>query len=169
MVATSFDPALLAYLTPEERAELDKLLTSDPVLWRPLPGPQRIAYESVADIIGYGGAAGGGKTDLACGKAITQHQKVLVLRREATQLTGIIDRFTELLGSRNGYNGQDRIWRLPGKQIEFGSTPNLDDWNKYQGRPHDLLVFDEAANFLESQVRALLGWLRSVDSRSAMT
>ncbi|CAB5162199.1 hypothetical protein UFOVP151_10 [uncultured Caudovirales phage] len=165
MVATSFDPALLAYLTPEERAELDKLLTSDPVLWRPLPGPQRIAYESVADIIGYGGAAGGGKTDLACGKAITQHQKVLVLRREATQLTGIIDRFTELLGSRNGYNGQDRIWRLPGKQIEFGSTPNLDDWNKYQGRPHDLLVFDEAANFLESQVRALLGWLRSVDSR----
>jgi hypothetical protein len=124
-----------------------------------------VAYLSTADIIGYGGAAGGGKTDLACGKALTQHQKVLVLRREATQLTGIIDRFTELLGTRDGYNGAERIWRLPGKQIEFGSTPNLDDWNKYQGRPHDLLVFDEAANFLESQVRALLGWLRSVDAR----
>jgi hypothetical protein len=27
--------------------------------------------------------------------------------------------------------------------------------------PHDLLVFDEAANFLEAQVRFLLGWLRS--------
>lgn len=163
MLATSFDPSLIAYLTPEELAELDALIVSDPTIWRPLPGPQRLAYESRADIIGYGGAAGGGKTDLACGKALTQHQKVLVLRREATQLTGIIDRFTELIGGRDGYNGAERIWRLPRKQIEFGSTPNLDDWNKYQGRPHDLLVFDEAANFLESQVRALLGWLRSVD------
>lgn len=133
--------------------------------WRPLPGPQSLAYASTADVIGYGGAAGGGKTDLACGKTLTQHQKVLVLRREATQLTGIIDRFTELIGNRDGYNGQERIWRLPERklQIEFGSTPSLDDWNKYQGRPHDLLIFDEAANFLEGQVRALLGWLRSVD------
>jgi len=135
--------------------------------WRPLPGPQTLAFNSKADVIGYGGAAGGGKTDLACGKTLTQHQKVLVLRREATQLTGIIDRFTELIGSRDGYNGAERIWRLPDRklQIEFGSTPALDDWNKYQGRPHDLLIFDEAANFLEGQVRALLGWLRSVDPK----
>jgi hypothetical protein len=131
--------------------------------WSPLPGPQQMAYESQADIIGYGGAAGGGKTDLACGKAITSHKRILILRREATQLTGIIDRFTELVGSRDGYNGAERIWRMRGRQIEFGSTPNLDDWNKYQGRPHDFIVFDEAANFLEAQVRALLGWLRSVD------
>ena len=133
--------------------------------WRPLPGPQSLAFHSTADVIGYGGAAGGGKTDLACGKTLTQHQKALILRREATQLTGIIDRFTELIGSRDGYNGAERIWRLPERklQIEFGSTPALDDWNKYQGRPHDLLIFDEAANFLEGQVRALLGWLRSVD------
>lgn len=85
--------------------------------WSPLPGPQSMAFGSTADIIGYGGAAGGGKTDLACGKALTQHQKVLVLRREATQLTGIIDRFTELLGTKDGYNGAERIWRLPKKQI----------------------------------------------------
>jgi hypothetical protein len=164
MQATSFDPVILKYLTPAELAELDQLIASDKTLWRPLRGPQTVAYESTADIIGYGGAAGGGKTDLACGKALTRHQKTLVLRREATQLTGIVDRFTELLGSRDGFNGAERIWRLPGKQIEFGSTPNVDDWNKYQGRPHDLLIFDEAANFLESQVRALLGWLRSVDA-----
>lgn len=161
MSPTSFDPSLLAYLTPEELAELDRLIVSDPAVWRPLPGPQSMAYYSEADIIGYGGAAGGGKTDLACGKALTQHQKALVLRREATQLTGIIDRFTELIGSRDGYNGAERIWRLPGRQIEFGSAPNLGDEVRYQGRPHDLLVFDEAANFLESQVRFLLGWLRT--------
>ena len=155
---------LLPYLTPAERKEVDCLLEKIPVpLWVPLKGPQTMAYMSKAAIIGYGGAAGGGKTDLAVGKAITQHKKVLVLRREATQLTGIIDRFFEVLGSRNGYNGQDRILRLDDKQIEFGSTKDPDDWNKYQGRPHDLLIFDEAANFLASQVRALLGWLRSVD------
>ncbi len=160
---TTFDPALLEYLTPDERQALDELLVSDPVVWRPLAGPQTMAYESEADIIGYGGAAGGGKSDLACGKALTQHQRVMILRREATQLTGIIDRMTELLGSRDGYNGSERIWRLPhrGVQIEFGSVPNAGDETKYQGRPHDLLVFDEAANFLESQVRFLLGWLRT--------
>lgn len=154
--------ALLPYLTEAERQEVDKLLAQAPI-WTPLPGPQTDAYLSEADIVGYGGAAGGGKTDLACGKSLTRHQKILILRREATQLTGIIDRFTEIIGGRDGFNGAERIWRLEGRQIEFGSTPNLDDWNKYQGRPHDLLVFDEAANFLESQVRALLGWLRSTD------
>lgn len=164
MAPISFDPAILALMTPRERAEFDTLLAGyTPPIWRPLPGPQTLAFESRADIIGYGGAAGGGKTDLACGKALTQHQRVMILRREATQLTGIIDRFTDLLRGRDGYNGQERIWRLPdrGIQIEFGSTPNPGDETKYQGRPHDLLVFDEAANFLESQVRFLLGWLRT--------
>lgn len=132
-------------------------------IWSPLPGPQRVAFESQADIIGYGGAAGGGKTDLACGKALTRHERVMILRREATQLTGIVDRFTTLLGNRDGYNGAERIWRLADRnvQIEFGSVPNAGDEIKYQGRPHDLVVFDEAANFLESQVRFLLGWLRT--------
>lgn len=131
--------------------------------WKPLPGPQTMAYESTADVVGYGGAAGGGKTDLAVGSALTQHKKVLIMRREATQLTGIIDRFRDLLGNGEGYNGSDKIWRLPGRQIEFGSTPNAGDEQRYQGRPHDLLVFDEAANFMESQIRFLLGWLRSTD------
>lgn len=159
--------ALLPYLTAAERAEFDALIAADIKrrIWTPLPGPQTMAYNSLATIIGYGGAAGGGKTDLACGKTLTQHQKILVLRREATQLTGIIDRFRDLIGNKDGYNGAERIWRLPGKQIEFGSTPNPDDWSKYQGRPHDLLILDEAANFLESQVRALMGWLRTTDPK----
>lgn len=151
--------ALLGYLTPDELAQIDKLLNDPSRLFWPLPGPQMMAYYSEADLIGYGGAAGGGKSFLAIGKALTQHRKVMILRREATQLTGIIDDMTTLLGSRDGYNGQERIWRLPdGRQIEFGSVPNLGDEARYQGRPHDLLVFDEAANFLEVQVRFLLGW-----------
>lgn len=161
MQATSFDRALLAYLTPKELAELDALIASDPTPWRPLGGPQQMAYESKADIIGYGGAAGGGKTDLACGKALTQHRKSMILRRIGTELTGVVDRLEELVGSRDGYNGQSNIWRRPGLQIEFGAVPNAGDERKFQGRPHDLLVFDEATNFLVQQVRFLLGWLRT--------
>lgn len=160
------DQELLAYLTPAELAEIDAIIASDPCPWRPLEGPQRIAYESVADIIGYGGAAGGGKTDLACGKALTRHRKAMMLRRVGTELPGIIDRLEELIGSRNGFNGQSNIWRtvrfdgVP-LQIELGAVPNPGDERKYQGRPHDLLVFDETTNFIAQQVRFLLGWLRS--------
>jgi hypothetical protein len=78
---------LLFHMTPEERAELDALIEADRRAWRPLPGPQLMAWESKADIIGFGGAAGGGKTDLACGLATQRHEKSMILRREATQLT----------------------------------------------------------------------------------
>ena len=161
---------LLPYLSLKEKGELLALVAKLDRPWFPLPGPQTLAYESKADIVGYGGAAGGGKTDLACGSIITKHQKAMVLRRVGTELTGVIDRFTELFGNKDGYNGQDKIWRTTrydGKplQIEFGAVPILGDEKKFQGRPHDRLVFDEAANFLEAQVRFLLGWLRSVDPK----
>lgn len=153
--------ALLPYLTAAEREELNALLASDRAIWRPLPGPQTQAFLSEADIIGYGGAAGGGKTDLACGLALTQHTVSAIFRREATQLTGVIDRLTELIGDRAGYNGSNKIWRLAERQIEFGSTPNPGDETKHQGRPKDLLVLDEATNFLELQARFLMGWVRT--------
>jgi hypothetical protein len=157
--------SLLPYMTPEERAEVNAILSRDPALWRPLPGPQTMAYESDADIVGYGGAAGGGKTDLMCGKATTRHRNSMIFRREATQLTGVIDRLTQILGNRDGYNGQEKIWRLPKRQIEFGSVPHLGDETRYQGRPHDFLGFDETTNFLEHQVRFLMGWLRTTDPK----
>jgi hypothetical protein len=165
---TAYDDDLLDYLTPDERAELDALVDADlrEVIWSPLPGPQTMAYHSKADVIGYGGAAGGGKTDLACGKALTHHRQVAIFRREATQLGGIIDRMADLLGGRDGFNGQEKVWRGAGPnqaQVVFGSVPNLGDERKHQGRAKDLLVIDEAANFLEAQVRFLAGWIRTTD------
>jgi len=46
-------------MTPEELVELDRLLKGVSP-WRPLPGPQSEAFSSPADIMLYGGAAGGG-------------------------------------------------------------------------------------------------------------
>lgn len=151
------------YLSPEERDELNTLIAADlaEVRWRPLPGPQTMAYESTADVIGFGGAAGGGKTDLAIGKALTQHHRAQVFRREGPQLTGIIDRLIEIVGSRDYVGGKPAVYREGDVQIEFNSIPNLGDETKFQGRPKDLLVIDEAANFLESQVRFVKGWVRT--------
>lgn len=160
--------ALEAHLTPAELAEYRALLAAEFAErpWTSLPGPQTMAWESTADVVGFGGAAGGGKTDLACGKAITQHQVVQIFRREGTELNAIIDRLSEIVGHRNGLGGKPPVWREPGgkcRLIEFCSVPNLGDERKFQGRAKDLLVIDEAANFLEQQVRFLMGWVRTTD------
>lgn len=154
---------LQRYLTPAEREELAELVEADldEVVWRPLPGPQTMAYDSEADVIGFGGAAGGGKTDLACGMALTKHYLAQVFRREGPQLVGIVDRIAEIAGSRDNITGKPAVYQDERVKIEFNSVPNLGDETKYQGRPKDLLVIDEAANFLESQVRFLKGWVRT--------
>lgn len=167
-LASLLTPEVLARMTPAERAEVDHLLQTDPVRWRPLPGPQTLAVESEADIIGFGGAAGGGKTDLALGLGINGHQRIGFFRQHGTELVAVIDRIGEILGNRDGWNGGDRVWRAHRHdgvplQIELGSFPYAGDETKYQGRPHDLLVFDEASNMREHAVRFLLGWLRTVD------
>lgn len=152
---------LWPYLTEEERAQVDAILAMPKPIWEPLPGPQTMAYYSEADIVGYGGAAGGGKTDLGVGLALTAHKKILIIREEATQLEGIIDRMTDILGGRDGFNSQSKIWRLADRQIELGSVPNAGDETKYQGRPHDLLLLEEVANTRQKAVRFLMGWVRT--------
>jgi hypothetical protein len=159
---------LLPYLSEAEREELDRLLTVGAPRWVPQVGPQTMALESQADILFYGGSAGGGKTDLLCGLACQHHEKSIIFRRQSVQLVGIEERLTEILGGRDGYNGQDSIWRLPnepglaqGRTLELGSVKEPGDWAKYQGRPHDFIGFDEITHFLEMQVRQLMGWKRT--------
>ncbi len=148
-------------LSPAKKAKLDKLLLENGPLWVPTPGPQTEAYESKADVLFYGGAAGGGKTDLAIGLAFTHHYRSIIYRRESKQLQAIIDRITEINGTRTGFNSQTNIWRLPDRQLELGGVQFATDVNGYQGRPHSLKVFDEITHFLESQFRFLCGWLRT--------
>lgn len=153
------------YLTDAERAELYALVAADmdEVVWRPLPGPQMMAFSSLADIIGYGGAAGGGKTDLIAGSVLTVHKRSLVVRREKAQTEGVIQRLTEIRkGSTDGFNGQKAIWRLSADQLcEFAGLDNPGDEHRWQGRPHDLKAFDEVTEMREQQVRFVMGWNRS--------
>lgn len=157
---------LIGELTPEEQAELDALLEDDTPLWEPLPGPQSMAYNSEADIIGYGGAAGGGKTDLIAGLSCTKHKRVLVVRREKAQTEGFVQRMVEIMGGTGGLNSQKGAWRLPkgtGALLELGGLDSPGDERRWQGRPHDLKAFDEATEQREAQVRFIMGWTRTAD------
>lgn len=163
----SLDEVLIALeaMTPEEKAETIKLAmkATAHLPWVCNPGPQRAALDSEADELLFGGSAGGGKSSFLVGLAITAHHKSIIFRREYPQIKGLEDEATRILGSRQGYNGADKVWRIPGtdKVLEFGSCPHEHDKEKYQGRPHDLIGFDEVPHMTESQYRFLIGWNRS--------
>lgn len=140
---------------------LSRRLREATPIWVPLRGPQTQALNTDADFLFYGGQAGGGKTDLLIGLALTQHHRSIIYRREAKQLEAIKDRATEILGTREGLNTQSGIWRMKNRQVEFGGVQLSGDEYSYQGRPHDLKGFDEITHFLESQFRFLCGWNRS--------
>lgn len=134
-------------------------------MWTPRPQnkPQQLAFASDADVIGYGGQAGGGKTDLLIGESVTRHHKSVIFRREAKQLRDIIERSKQVIGSNGSFNETSLIWRgLPGgRTLELGGVKDDDDIEKWRGRAHDLKAFDEAPEFSERQIRFLMGWNRS--------
>lgn len=155
---------LWPHMSPDEQAEAVRLLDADNAIWRPQPGPQADAFYSPADITGYGGSAGGGKTDLLCGSVLTAHKRSVIFRREKAQTERITQRLTEILGTTDGLNGQKGIWQLgDGRLLELGGLDNLGDERKWQGRDHDLKAYDEVTEMREAQVRHTMGWNRSAD------
>jgi hypothetical protein len=137
-----------------------------PEIWKPFAGkPQEAAYYSLADYLFYGGAAGGGKTSLLIGLALTQHWKSIIFRREYTQIVHIEEEIIGILDNARvnyQYNGQKKIFRLAdGRTVELGAVQHAKDVKKWQGRPHDYVGFDEATHFTAHMVRFLCGWLRT--------
>lgn len=151
-------------LSPKELEahKAETLRLTEKMRWVPNPGPQTDAFFSEADELFYGGAAGGGKTDLTIGLSLEAHHKSLIVRREGPDLDAMEGRFKEVIGHSNGWNGTDRKWRLDGGlEIKLGSCKNEADKEGYQGQAHDLKAFDEICQFTESQYRYISGWNRS--------
>lgn len=154
---------LLGKISPERKQELFAGIIENKPIWVPTVGPQIDAYKSLADELFYGGQAGGGKTDLGIGLSLTKHERSLVLRRTHKQSQSLVDRYAAILGSRQLFNAQDMVWRMPleNRQIDVGGCQHEEDKQKYKGNPHDLIFFDEVSDFEESQYRFIIGWNRS--------
>src|SRR5467141_2431276 len=148
-----------------ERRELERLVRSATAhcAWSPNPGPQARAYGCEADELVYGGQAGGGKTDLGLGLALTAHKRSLVLRRINKDAVKLVERVAQILGHRDGYNGQLQRWKLGDRLIEFAGCEHDDDKHRFKGDPHDLIYFDEGTDFLQSQYRFIIGWNRNTN------
>ncbi len=149
-------------LTSQPPASLPPTALGSRLAWQPQAGPQTEAYNCIADVIGYGGAAGGGKSDLGLGLAGGKHKRSLILRREYPRVRALIERSKEIYTDLASYNDQLHIQRFhDGRIIEFGSCQYEDDKKGYQGRPYDLYVFDEVPEFTESMVRFISAWNRT--------
>jgi len=138
------------------------------MLWIPHPKnkPQQSAYISEADELLYGFAAGGGKTDCEMGLSFTDHLESIIYRREFPQFKKIIRRSIEIAGNERFYNKTDKVWNLVcpdgvRRIVEFGAVQYESDVRKYQGRPHDLICFDELTQFTYSQYITLGAWNRT--------
>ena len=133
-------------------------------LWIPQSKPQWMALLSRADELFYGGAAGGGKTDLLIGMATECHKRAAIFRRVYPNLKDVIRRSREIIGDNAKENKSDNIWEFEdGKSIDFGAVQYEDDKKKWQGRPHDLKGFDEITEFTLSQYEFICGWNRTTD------
>lgn len=153
----------LSCSTAAQRLEMARLLAHP--IWMPRNLPQVEALLSPADVLGYGGAAGGGKTDLLLGAALTQHTKSTLFRRIGTELPSMIERSVEIVGNDRAFAKGRRQWELPGRTIAFRAMKEPNDWRLHRGNRRDFMGFDEADGFLEMQVRTVLAWNGSTDPK----
>ena len=129
------------------------------------PNPQLLALNSPADELFYGGQAGGGKTDLLLGCAVTQHSHSVIFRRTSPNLKAIVDRSVNILGNAC-YNKTDKRHDLGGGRfLELGYMQYEDDKTNWQGRPHDFYGFDEPTEITRTQYQFVIGWLRTIETK----
>lgn len=161
--------ALEAVIRKAGKAERDKLaeLAAGKLAmpWLPQPGPQTDAFYCEADELLYGGAAGGGKSDLIVGLATTAHERSLVFRAQSKDLDGFWDRLNEVMHGRveSKNDVKRRMVTTDGRLIEGGHLDAPGSERAWMGRPHDLIAFDEAAQLAEMRVVFVMQWLRSTN------
>jgi hypothetical protein len=160
---------MIEALSPQQRTQLEALpqIKSRIGKWLPNPGPQSQAYYSKADVLLYGGQPGGGKSQLILGLAFNEHKRTLIMRREYGGLDRLIDDALKIHGSRDGFNGSPppRLKIDSERVIYFRAAHRVGDEQGTMGQGRDLLAIDEATQFAESQVRFMMGWVRTEDPK----
>jgi len=155
----------LSKLDQKELQAIAQQFSQDPPKFIPNPGPQTEAWFHPADVLLYGGQAGGGKTALGIGLALCCHKRSLLMRRQGVDLSAMQEELLRFYGSRDGWNGSAHgtLRTRDGRLIEFGAAKTPGDEMAWMGRAHDFLYIDEATHFLQSQIRLLMGWVRTTE------
>ena len=119
---------------------------------------QKEFFTARKKFVGYGGARGGGKSWAVQRKAILLALrfpgiKILLLRRTYKDLERNHARELErLLQGFAKYHKQEKFFTFPnGSMIELGYCAADSDALQYQGVEYDVIFFDEATQFTESQ------------------
>lgn len=128
--------------------------------WKPNPGPQEAFHRSGVFELGFGGEAGGGKSDSLLIESLRYVRvpgyTAVIFRRtfpELSQPKGLISRSHAVCPLFGGvYNKQEHTWTFPsGATLTFSHLEHEDDVHGWQSAEIAYLAFDELTSFTEYQ------------------
>lgn len=139
-------------------------------LWWPNSAPQQAAFNSRAEILGYGGASGGGKSQFLIADGAQERANPALsglllrkTRREMNELNAIMHKLYKPMGAR--WIGTEHTWRFrAGGSIEAGYLRTDRDIDRYQGNPRSWVGIDESGQHPENRVRLVLAWLAAPEA-----
>lgn len=138
--------------------------------FKPQPGPQTDFLASIADVVIYGGAAGGGKSFALLLEPLRHYDNAhfggVVFRRDREQVTnegGLWDESFSIYPHFGASpNLSDLYWKFPsGASIGFAGLQYDKDVRKWQGSQMPFIGFDELTHFSEFQFFYMLTRNRS--------
>jgi hypothetical protein len=112
----------------------------------------------------YGGAAGGGKSDLLLGIARFEHRRAVIFRRTYKDLEqSVIPRSIEFYnrGTSDGFNGSKYTWHLDNRIIWFSHLERDDSVFGHQSAAYDFIGFDELPQFSQLQYEYMVSRART--------
>lgn len=133
-------------------------MTTQKIAWQPTPKQEEF-LSAPEDVVLYGGAAGGGKSDgleidalgLQQGAIAEPDYQAVIFRRSYPELRDLIERSHALYPAVDPgakYNKQDKVWRFSsGALIEFNFLKREADRHQYQGRAFPYVGFDELTQY----------------------
>lgn len=144
-------------------------------VWRPQPGPQSAAIICPADIVLFGGARGGGKTDCAIGKQIIGAMRFghnwngLFLRKNFKHFNDLRRRIDNLIleglpAERVGGDHQTNTIKFKnGAKVLLTAIERPEQLDFFQGQNFQLICIEEACqfSFVDEMIDKLKGCLRS--------
>jgi predicted phage terminase large subunit-like protein len=138
--------------------------------WRPNPGPQEAFHKSGVYELGFGGEAGGGKSDSLLVEALryihVPGYTAVIFRRtfpELSQPNGLITRAHTVCPLFGGtYNKQEHTWTFPsGATLTFSHLEHEEDVHGWQSAEIAYLAFDELTSFTSYQFRYMQSRVRT--------